>query len=116
MMEGRPGAKTYDNKSKNPLLDKSNRAIQYYFTGERSISQKDASVIFSSSDLYKFEEHLRSYCSEDCLSQLKEELEKILPEGTIEEKCDIVAFCADQFADILKDLAFGRADKRRKDV
>lgn len=116
IMKGKPGAKTYDNKSRNPILNKSDRAIQYYFSGERSISQEDASIILSSCDKYKFEEYMRSQCSEDCLLQLKEELERLLPEGTIGEKCDIVAFCADLFADILKDLAFGRADKRKKGV
>ena len=114
IMQGKPGAKTYDNKSRNPILNKSNRAIQYYFKGERFISQGDASIIVSSCDRYKFEDYMRSQCSEDGLSQLKEEMVKCLPKGTIGEKCDIVSFCADLLVDILKDLASGKEDRRRK--
>jgi len=116
IMQGKPGAKTYDGKCRNPLLNKSNRAIQYYFTGERSISRRDASVIFSSSDRYKFEEYLRHQCSEDGLSHLKKELVECLPQGTIKEECDIIEFCADLFVDILKDLASGKGDKRQKNL
>lgn len=115
IMEGKPGAKTYDDKCKNPLLNKLPRAKQQYFTGERPIPSGVASIIFDKSDTYKFEEYLRHICSEQRLQDIKADLSARLPEGTIPKDCnDIVPFCADLFVDILRDLASGKADGRRK--
>lgn len=116
IMEGKPGAKTYDGICRNPILSKSTRMKQYYFTGKRSISQKDASVILNRCNKSKFEDYLQHICSEEIERGLAEDLNKCLPQGTtVKDWREVIPFCADLFVDILKDLASGKADKRKKE-
>lgn len=101
IMGGRPGRAHSDGTYQNPIRGKDSRSLLYYFNGERPIPQKDASIIFSSIDKYKFEEYLRKRCSEEAQAKLKEDLEKVeqIPDG------DIAEVCADLFEQILHDLA-----------
>lgn len=101
IMHGQPGRAHADGTYQNPLRGKESRTLLYYLSGDRSIPQADASIIFSSVDKYKFEEYLRCRCSEDAQSRLREDLEKIeeIPDG------DVVEVCADLFEQILHNLA-----------
>lgn len=101
IMGGQPGRAHSDGTYQNPMLSKDARSLIYYFSGERLIPQKDASIILSSINKYKFEQYLEKYCSEDARNLLKKDLAKIeiLPDG------DTVEICADLFEQILHDLA-----------
>lgn len=102
IMKGQPGRAHADDTFQNPLRGKDNRTLELYFSGERTISDRAAGILFSSHDKYKFEEYLRSQCSDDALEQLEEELEA---KTGVAVKGDPVEVCADLFVEILKDLA-----------
>ena len=114
IMKGQPGRVSKEDKYQNPIRNKSLRTLQAYFKGTRSISKRDASILYANSDTYRFEEHLLYRCSENRLPSLKEELEEKLNQGAIDEQ-NIVSVCADLFVEILKDLATGKA-KQAADV
>lgn len=101
IMGGRPGRVHGDDGFQNPLRSKDVRSLQYYYSGKRQIPTKDAIVILSSVDKYKFEKYLKNQCSDNAQILLKSDLEKIekIPPG------DIVEVCADLFEQILHDLA-----------
>lgn len=101
IMGGRPGRAHADGTYQNPMRGKDTRSLLYYFSGERKIPQKDASVLLSSVDKYKFEVYLRDRYSEDAQIQLKHDLAEIetIPDG------DVVEVCADIFEQVLHDLA-----------
>lgn len=108
IMGGRPGRLSVADKYQNPIRNKSLRTLQAYFKGTRPISKRDASILYANSDTYRFEEYLRYQCSENRLPSLKADFEKKLNQGIIDSNLDIIAFCADLFVDILKDLAKGK--------
>lgn len=101
IMGGRPGREHGDGSYQNPLGGKDNDILLHYLNGNRSIPQCDASIILRRIDKYKFEEYLRSRCSEDAQKLLRKDLAAIeeIPDG------DIVEICADLFEQILHDLA-----------
>ena len=106
IMKGQPGRANKEEKYQNPIRNKSLRTLQAYFKGTRSISKRDASILYANSDTYRFEEHLRYRCSENRLPSLKKDLEERLNQSI--DKQDIVSTCADLFVEILKDLATGK--------
>ncbi len=102
IMGGQPGRGHADGKYQNPLLDKDTRILEMYFSGDRAIPQTAAAILFSSHDKYKFEEYIRSLCSEDALECLAKDLEAKTGAAV---KGDPVEMCADLFEEILYNLA-----------
>lgn len=102
IMGGRPARAHKDGTFQNPLMSKEPRTRLAYFNGERAISKRDASIIFSSIDKYKFETFLRKYCSDDAIKRLKRDISEAT---NVDYNRDIVEVCADLFQDILYDLA-----------
>lgn len=105
IMKGQPARETKEGKAQNPMRNKAIRTLQAYFKGERPISKRDASILFSSSDTYRFERFFEEQCSDTVLPLLKEKLEKVLNQEITNKK--LVPFCADLFVRILHDCASG---------
>ena len=102
IMSGRPGRAYKDGSYRNPLRVKEERALLSYFNGERDISKKDACLILSRIDKYRFEAFLRSACSDRALELLKEDMSsRVLLTGGE----DIAEVCSDQLELIIKTLA-----------
>lgn len=102
IMKGQPGRAHADGTYQNPLRGKDNRTLEMYFGGERTIPNRVAGILFDSNDTYKFEEYMRSQCSEGALKRLAEELETKMG---VSAKEDPVEICADLFVEILDNLA-----------
>lgn len=113
IMRGQPGRVNKADKYQNPMQNKSPRTLQAYFKGTRSISKRDASILYANSDTYKFEEHLHYQCSENRLPSLRADLEEELKQGPIDPSVDVISFCADLFVDILKDLSRGKPTEQK---
>ena len=62
----KPGASRKDGTCQNPIINKDDRTLQYYFSGGRSISRKDAQVIVANHKKIRFEEFINEY-SDDTL-------------------------------------------------
>lgn len=102
IMFGRPGRAHDDGGYQNPMREKDDRTLLNYFNGDRSISSKDASRIYSSISMDKFEKYIRCRCSKDAQFQLLEDLLRI---EEIKENGETPAVCAQLFEKILHELA-----------
>lgn len=107
IIEGQSGRSNKEGY-KNPLKGKEQQNLRKYLNGTRNIPQKDACLILSCISKYKFEEFLRSQCSEDALAALKADIYRLLGKENVYDKCDIVNLCSDLFVEILDDLASGK--------
>lgn len=99
VMGGQPGRAHQDGGYQNPMRCKDDRTLLAYFNGERSISQVDASVILARIDKYKFENYLKSLCSDEAKKLLLNDLSPVNSTSSLEE------LCADLLETILVDLA-----------
>lgn len=102
IMDGQPGRPHDDGGYQNPMREKDERTLLNYFNGERSISPKDASRIYSSIKTEKFEKYIDSHCSAEAQIEL---LDSLLEIDDIEEKGMVPEVCAKIFKKILRDLA-----------
>jgi len=109
IMDGHPGRPHIDGTYQNPMRSKDSRTLLNYFSGARSISKKDASTIYSSIKLEKFEKYINRRCSREAQLYLLDELLKI--KGAKEEIESIgkkqltPEICTQLFNKILYDLA-----------
>lgn len=102
IMDGQPGRLHADGGFQNPMGALDERTLLNYFNGDRSISSKDASAIYSKLKIEKFEKYIEHHCSGDAQIRLWDalcEIEDIQEKGTIPE------VCAKLFDKILFDLA-----------
>ena len=102
IMDGRPGRMREDGSYQNPLKDKDTRTLLNYFNGERSISSKDASTIYSSIKTEKFEKYIDQHCSVDAQSRL---LDDLTPITAVPKNEMTPQICSQLFEAILRELA-----------
>lgn len=102
IMDGQPGRMHADGDYQNPLRGMDDRTLLNYFNGDRSISAKDASTIYSSIKLEKFEKYIDRRCSGDAPIKL---LDALLEVEDIKEKGTVPVVCARLFEKILRKLA-----------
>lgn len=46
---------------RNPMMNKTQRSLEQYFSGERELPKKDARIILGHSDRYRFETFIKEY-------------------------------------------------------
>ena len=102
IMDGRPGRMREDGSYQNPLKDKDTRTLLNYSNGERSISSKDASTIYSSIKTEKFEKYISKHCSMDAQSRL---LDDLTPITAVPKNEMTPQICSQLFETILRELA-----------
>lgn len=114
IMGGRPGrSHIVDGKTvyQNPIANKEKRRQYEFFNGDRSISKKDASTLYSSIDLKKFSDYIEWRYSSDAQIELLNELGKNEDLNKEEFKGKMVPdICAILFKNILYDLAKANSD------
>jgi hypothetical protein len=109
-MSGRP-ARTIGDGHRNPTLDKSNDELNSYFSGNRPIPRSDASIILSRVSKYDFENYLKSSLTDDPLTSLAADLNKLIEKESHEDReylanrDNVAEKCADIFEKILRELA-----------
>ncbi len=102
IMDGQPGRMHADGEFQNPLRAMDDRTVLNYYNGERSISSKDASTIYSSIKTEKFEKYIDYRCSSEAQIKL---LDALLEIEDIEGNRTVPEVCAELFDKILRDLA-----------
>lgn len=102
IMGGQPGRMHADGNFQNPMRGLDDRIVLNYFNGDRSISAKDASTIYSSISTEKFEKYIDWRCPGE--SQIKL-LDALLKVEDIKEKGTVPEICALLFEKILRELA-----------
>lgn len=110
IMAGQPGRANGEDSYQNPLAGKSQDVLLKYFTGDRSIPGKDASMIYSHIKREKFENYIEKRCSPDAQYLLLEDLlkiggENLLEKEGIEKNSTPPQICAQLFTNILGELA-----------
>lgn len=85
----KPGAINGD-KHLNPMIDKGDRSLEYYFSGGRPIPKKDTRVIIGHSKKLRFEEFINSF-SDDVLRHISDRLTQkgvsSVNQINVDEKC-----------------------------
>lgn len=98
IMSGRPGRAHSDGGYQNPLRDKDDRCIQYYFSGKRSVPNSDIGILLPAINKEKFAKYIDSQCSKDALKMLANDLSNL---GQNVDYHNVSVFCAELFATIL---------------
>lgn len=103
IMGGQPGRMHADGNFQNPLRGLDDRVVLNYYNGERSISAKDASTIYSSISTEKFEKYIDWRCSLGAQDDLMDALQAVEP--IEEDGYTVPEICTRLFVEILRKLA-----------
>ena len=101
IMGGQPARQRKDGTFQNPMRNIDEDNLRNYFHGKRSISPKDASTIYSSINLEKFEKYIEKRCSDDAQARI---LDALLEMEEIAQNLMLPQICAQLFETVLHDL------------
>ena len=105
IMDGQPGREYGDGLFQNPMRNISQRTLLNYLNGDRWISRKDASAIYSRIKTEKFEKYIEKRCSAEAKLLLLDDLLEIEDLEDMGKNQTVPEICARLFEKILRSLA-----------